>query len=69
MAHWDTRAMHDLAGKVAVVTGANSGLGLETTDRSYIPDWGRWNFSGYEGKAAYPEYLVPSQGEPGTRWV
>lgn len=27
-----------------------------TTDRSFIRDWARWNYSGYEGKAAYPEY-------------
>jgi hypothetical protein len=31
-------------------------LGFSTTDKSYIPDWARWNFSGYERKAAYPEY-------------
>jgi hypothetical protein len=31
-------------------------LGLHTTDKSYIPDWARWNFSGYERKAAHPEY-------------
>jgi NAD(P)-dependent dehydrogenase (short-subunit alcohol dehydrogenase family) len=29
-ARWDTRDMPDLTGKVAVVTGANSGLGLHT---------------------------------------
>lgn len=29
-ARWDTRDMPDLSGKVAVVTGANSGLGLHT---------------------------------------
>jgi putative flippase GtrA len=23
---------------------------------SFVPGWARWNFSGYEGKAAYPEY-------------
>lgn len=33
-----------------------SWLGFETTDRSYIPDWARWNYSGYERKPAYPEY-------------
>jgi len=27
-----------------------------TTDTSYIPSWARWNYSGYERKAAYPEY-------------
>jgi uncharacterized membrane protein len=31
-------------------------LGLSSTDHSYIPDWVRWNYSGYERKAAYPEY-------------
>jgi NAD(P)-dependent dehydrogenase (short-subunit alcohol dehydrogenase family) len=30
MAHWDCGQMPDQTGKVAVVTGANSGLGLET---------------------------------------
>lgn len=23
---------------------------------SFVPDWVHWNYSGYEGKAAYPEY-------------
>jgi len=27
-----------------------------TTDTSFIPAWAKWNYSGYEGKAAYPEY-------------
>ena len=27
-----------------------------TTDASYIDDWAKWNFSGYERKEAYPEY-------------
>ena len=27
-----------------------------TTDRSFIPAWAKWNYSGYEGKGAYPEY-------------
>ena len=29
---------------------------VTTADQSYIPDWARWNYSGYERKAAYPEY-------------
>lgn len=31
-------------------------LFLSTKDSSFVPAWARWNFSGYEGKAAYPEY-------------
>ena len=27
-----------------------------TNDRSFIPSWAKWNYSGYEQKAAYPEY-------------
>lgn len=27
-----------------------------TKDDSFIDSWAKWNFSGYEGKAAYPEY-------------
>ncbi len=38
------------------VDGSSSWFGLSTTDRSFIPDWARWNFSGYEGKDAYPEF-------------
>jgi uncharacterized membrane protein len=34
-----------------------SWLGLvKTGDKSVVPDWAKWNFSGYEKKAAYPEY-------------
>lgn len=29
---------------------------VKTTDRSFIPDWVRWNYTGYEGKDSYPEY-------------
>ncbi|MDQ1439437.1 MAG: hypothetical protein QOK43_3066 [Acidimicrobiaceae bacterium] len=28
----------------------------KTLDRSFIPDWAKWNYSGYERKASYPEY-------------
>ena len=36
--------------------GAYHWLFLSTTDSSFVPGWARWNFSGYEGKPAYPEY-------------
>lgn len=29
---------------------------LETSERSFIPDWARWNYRGYEGKDSYREY-------------
>jgi hypothetical protein len=29
---------------------------FSTTDSSFVPGWARWNFSGYEGKDAWPEY-------------
>jgi len=28
----------------------------QTTDVSFVPSWAKWNYSGYERKAAYPEY-------------
>lgn len=31
-------------------------LGLATTDRNDAGAWARWNYTGYEGKPAYPEY-------------
>ncbi len=27
-----------------------------TTDSSYVDDWAKWNYSGYERKESYPEY-------------
>jgi hypothetical protein len=29
---------------------------ITTADRSFIPDWARWNYTGYEGKPSYREY-------------
>lgn len=29
---------------------------IETEDRSFVPDWVAWNYSGYERKPAFPEY-------------
>jgi hypothetical protein len=33
-----------------------SWLGITTTDKSFVPDWARWNYTGYERKEAWPEY-------------
>jgi hypothetical protein len=33
-----------------------SWLGITTSDRSFVPDWARWNYTGYERKDAWPEY-------------
>ena len=42
---------------------------VDTTDRSFIPSWVTWNFSGYERKPAYAEYrdLVRTMGALGRR--
>jgi hypothetical protein len=29
---------------------------VETTDRSFVPGWAEWNFTGYERKEAWPEF-------------
>ena len=29
---------------------------IQTADRSYIPDWARWNYNGYERKTSWPEH-------------
>lgn len=51
---------------VALITWVFVGLPLgvvpkwvpapSTNDHSYVGDWAKWNFSGYERKDAYPEY-------------
>ncbi|MBW3580152.1 MAG: hypothetical protein KY431_03850 [Actinobacteria bacterium] len=43
-------------GEVSADGSSYSWAGLRTTDRSFISDWARWNYSGYQGKAAYPEF-------------
>jgi len=34
---------------------------LSTKDSSFVTGWASWNFSGYEGKPAYPEYYGITQ--------
>ncbi|HZN13832.1 MAG TPA: gephyrin-like molybdotransferase Glp [Acidimicrobiales bacterium] len=40
---------------------------ITTTDSSFIPGWVKWNYNGYERKAAYPEYrdVVATMGRVG----
>ncbi|MGH9164320.1 MAG: hypothetical protein ACRDZW_02255, partial [Acidimicrobiales bacterium] len=42
---------------------------LTTDDRSFIPSWTSWNYSGYERKASYPEYkkVVDTMASVGRR--
>ncbi len=55
----------DLGGTRA--DGSYHWLFLSTTDSSFVPSWARWNFTGYEGKPAYPEYhdIVQTMGDLG----
>ena len=60
---------------VAVIVGlplqlVPSWTHLKTTDRSFVLDWGAWNYSGYERKASYPEYhdVVTTMGNLGKRY-
>ena len=34
---------------------------LKTRDSSFVTSWASWNFTGYEGKASYPEYYAVVQ--------
>ncbi|HEV2069333.1 MAG TPA: hypothetical protein VGR26_06035 [Acidimicrobiales bacterium] len=36
--------------------GTYSWFGLSTANRNFVPGWAEWNYSGYEGKDAYPEF-------------
>jgi len=37
-------------------SGAEHFLWFSTKDPERRPDWARWNYTGYQGKAAWPEY-------------
>jgi hypothetical protein len=45
----DTRSFLAMTGAGLLVLGAAAGI-------SFINGWARWNFTGYEGKAKWPEY-------------
>ncbi|MBW3573343.1 MAG: hypothetical protein KY450_00545, partial [Actinobacteria bacterium] len=43
-------------GQVSSDGSTYSWAGLSTTDQSFIPGWARWNYSGYQAKASFPEF-------------
>ena len=45
-----------MPGGSVAADGSYRWLFLSTDDSSFVTSWAKWNFSGYEGKAAYPEY-------------
>ena len=64
-----------LAGVLAVIFVAlplvtlPSWLSWARMQSSFIPDWVQWNYTGYEGKAAYPEYrgLITTMSRVGAQ--
>jgi len=54
--------LHTLPGESVAANGRTWEWGpLTSKDSSFVPSWAAWNFSGYEGKAAYPEYYQTVQ--------
>ncbi len=48
--------LHGLPGGKSQPDGTYEWLFLSTRDNSFVESWAAWNYSGYERKAAYPEY-------------
>ncbi|HVA44095.1 MAG TPA: 6-pyruvoyl-tetrahydropterin synthase-related protein [Acidimicrobiales bacterium] len=46
----------DRLGTDVGVSSLGADLGGGTANASFIPDWIRWNYTGYQQKASYPEY-------------
>ena len=63
--------LHALPGGSLSSDGTYSWMGIHTKDDSFVDSWAKWNYSGYEGKDAYPEYRVDrhhhGQGGPDRR--
>jgi phosphomannomutase len=59
-----------LAFVVAPLVTMPSWLSWLKVQPSFIPDWVRWNYSGYEAKAAWPEYrsLIDTMAAVGRRY-
>jgi hypothetical protein len=50
--------LHSLPFGTLDASGTYSWGPLSTKDSSFVTSWANWNFTGYEGKAAYPEYYA-----------
>lgn len=59
-----------LPGGRQLADGRYEWMGLKSSDKSFIPGWVSWNYTGYERKAAYPEYhdIITTMGEVGKRF-
>jgi hypothetical protein len=59
-----------LPGGHHLADGRYEWLGIRSTDKSFVPGWVSWNYSGYERKPAYPEYhdIITTMGEVGKRY-
>ena len=59
-----------LPGGHHLADGRYEWLGLRSTDKSFVPGWVNWNYSGYERKPAYPEYrdILTTMDEVGERY-
>lgn len=49
--------------------GRYSWFGISTAEHNFVPGWAEWNYSGYEGKDAYPEFqaLINTMDDVGER--
>lgn len=60
--------LHSLpGGQTNPEDGSYRWLWFKTNDTSFVSSWANWNFTGYEGKPAYPEYhdIVQTMGNVG----
>lgn len=59
-----------LVGEGIPLEGLPSWSPIHAKATSFIPDWVRWNYSGYQGKSTWPEYhsLMVTMGSLGKRY-
>ncbi|MEY2567792.1 MAG: hypothetical protein QOE35_2321 [Actinomycetota bacterium] len=59
-----------LPGGRHLADGSYQWLTFKSTDKSFIPGWVNWNYTGYERKSGYPEYrdILTTMGKVGERY-